>query len=223
MIRIGDYSLELCGGTHVDRTSEIGMFKIVSEAGIGSGIRRIEAVTGRHAFRYMDDHLGHLKKVASLLKANPTDVMDRVEQLQARMKELTREIESLRDKLSHLEAVQLIDQVEEVAGVPLLTAKVEAPHMDSLRRMVDDVKGRMKEGVIVLGSATGGKVQLVAFVSPGLVEAGLHAGRLVKEVATRCGGGGGGRPDLAQAGGKQPEKLDEALRAVPDWIRRHVQ
>ena len=108
------------------------------------------------------------------------------------MKELTREIESLRDKLSHLEAVQLIDQVEEVAGVPLLTAKVEAPHMDSLRRMVDDVKGRMKEGVIVLGSATGGKVQLVAFVSPGLVEAGLHAGRLVKEVATRCGGGGGG-------------------------------
>jgi alanyl-tRNA synthetase len=117
----------------------------------------------------------------------------------------------------------LIDQVEEVAGVPLLTAKVEAPHMDSLRRMVDDVKGRMKEGVIVLGSATGGKVQLVAFVSPGLVEAGLHAGRLVKEVATRCGGGGGGRPDLAQAGGKQPEKLDEALRAVPDWIRRHVQ
>lgn len=223
VIRIGDYSLELCGGTHVDRTSEIGMFKIVSEAGIGSGIRRIEAVTGRHAFRYMDDHLGHLKKVASLLKANPTDVMDRVEQLQARMKELTREIESLRDKLSHLEAVQLIDQVEEVAGVPLLTAKVEAPHMDSLRRMVDDVKGRMKEGVIVLGSATGGKVQLVAFVSPGLVEAGLHAGRLVKEVATRCGGGGGGRPDLAQAGGKQPEKLDEALRAVPDWIRRHVQ
>ncbi len=171
----------------------------------------------------MDDHLGHLKKVASLLKANPTDVMDRVEQLQARMKELTREIESLRDKLSHLEAVQLIDQVEEVAGVPLLTAKVEAPHMDSLRRMVDDVKGRMKEGVIVLGSATGGKVQLVAFVSPGLVEAGLHAGRLVKEVATRCGGGGGGRPDIAQAGGKQPEKLDEALRAVPDWIRRHVQ
>jgi alanyl-tRNA synthetase len=106
--------------------------------------------------------------------------------------------------------------------VPVLTAKVEASGMDDLRRMVDDVKSRVKEGVIVLGAVAGGKVQLVASVSPRFVEAGLHAGRLVKEVATRCGGGGGGRPDLAQAGGKQPEKLDEALRAVPDWIRQHV-
>jgi alanyl-tRNA synthetase len=223
VIRIGDYSLELCGGTHVNRTSEIGMFKIVSEGGIGSGTRRIEAVTGRYAFRYLDHHLGLLKKAASLLKASPADVTDRVETLQARIKELTRENESLRDKLNHLEAVQLAEQVEETAGVPVLTAKVEASGMDDLRRMVDDVKSRVKEGVIVLGAVAGGKVQLVASVSPRFVEAGLHAGRLVKEVATRCGGGGGGRPDLAQAGGKQPEKLDEALRAVPDWIRQHVQ
>lgn len=222
VIRIGDYSLELCGGTHVNRTNEIGMFKIVSEGGIGSGIRRIEAVTGRYAFRYLDHHLGLLKKAASLLKASPADVIDRLETLQARMKELTRENESLRDKLHHMESVQLADRVEEVAGVPVLTAKVEASGMDDLRRMMDDVKNRLKEGVIVLGSVSGGKVQLVAYVSPGFVEAGMHAGRLVKEVATRCGGSGGGRPDLAQAGGKQPEKLDEALRAVSDYIRQHV-
>jgi len=103
-----------------------------------------------------------------------------------------------------------------------LTAKVGASGMDDLRRMADDLRDRVKEGVIVLGAVSGGKVQLVASVSPRFVEAGLHAGRLVKEVATRCGGGGGGRPDLAQAGGKQPEKLDEALRVVPDWIRRHI-
>ncbi|MBO2533108.1 MAG: alanine--tRNA ligase [Thermoactinomycetaceae bacterium] len=222
VIRIGDYSLELCGGTHVNRTSEIGMFKIVSEGGIGSGIRRIEAVTGRYAYRYLDHHLGLLKKAASLLKANPADVIERVEALQARIKELARENESLRDKLNHLEAVQLADRVEEVEGVPVLTAKVGASGMDDLRRMADDLRDRVKEGVIVLGAVSGGKVQLVASVSPRFVEAGLHAGRLVKEVATRCGGGGGGRPDLAQAGGKQPEKLDEALRVVPDWIRRHI-
>lgn len=222
VIRIGDYSLELCGGTHVNRTSEIGMFKIISEGGIGSGIRRIEAVTGRYAYRYLDHHLGLLKKAASLLKVSPADVTDRVETLQARIKELIRENESLRDKLNHLEAVRLADRLEEVAGVPVLTAKVEASNMDHLRRMVDDVKNRVNEGIIVLGSVSGGKVQLVASVSPRFVKAGLHAGRLVKEVATRCGGGGGGRPDLAQAGGKQPEKLDEALRAVPDWIRQHV-
>jgi alanyl-tRNA synthetase len=221
VVRVGGYSLELCGGTHVSSTGEIGLFKIVSEGGIGSGTRRIEAVTGRKAFAYLEEQLGLLKEAAGMLKASPQEVTGRIQQLQDRIKELSRENESLKAKLSSAAAGDLLGQVREVAGVPMLAAQVEASDMDQLRTMVDNLRQKMNEGVIVLGSATGGKVQLVASVSPSYVKEGLHAGKLLKEVAAVCGGGGGGRPDMAQAGGKQPEKLPEALAHVEKWLTSH--
>ncbi|SDC60997.1 alanyl-tRNA synthetase [Melghirimyces thermohalophilus] len=221
VVQVGDYSTELCGGTHVRQTGEIGLFKLISEGGIGSGIRRVEAVTGRYAYRFMEEKLQVLETAAHQLKTSPDELPDRITTLQSRIKEMSRENESLRSKLNHLEGQRLVDRVEDVDGVPLLTAKVDVPDMDTLRQMVDDLKNQLEQGIIVLGTVNGGKVQLVASVSSDYVQAGYHAGKLVKEAATRCGGGGGGRPNMAQAGGKQPEKLDEALDAVADFIREH--
>ncbi|SMO63145.1 alanine--tRNA ligase [Melghirimyces algeriensis] len=218
VVQVGDYSLELCGGTHVGQSGEIGLFKLVGESGIGSGIRRIEAVTGRHAYRLMDEKLQWLENAAQLLKARPAELVERVELLQQRMKEISRENESLRSKLNQMEGRNLAQSVQEVAGVPVLAAKVNVSDMDSLRKMIDDLKTDIPEGIIVLGTVNKEKVQLVASVSPKYVQAGFHAGKLVKEVASLCGGGGGGRPDLAQAGGKKPEKLDEALKTVEQYI-----
>ncbi|MDR6225193.1 alanine--tRNA ligase [Desmospora profundinema] len=222
VVRVGDYSLELCGGTHVQQTGEIGLFKLVAESGIGSGTRRVEAVTGRHAYRHLEEQLDQLHQAADRLKTQPAEVVDRVEGLQGRIKELSRENESLRAKLNQMEGANLADSVREVAGVPLLVAQVDAPDMDNLRRMMDDLRARIGEGVIVLGAVSGGKVQLVARVSETYVKQGLHAGKLVKEAASHCGGGGGGRPDMAQAGGKQPERLGEALEAVTRLVELHA-
>lgn len=222
VVQVGDYSLELCGGTHVKQTGEIGLFKLVSESGIGSGTRRVEAVTGRYAYRHLEEQLNLLHQTAALLKAQPAEVVERVEGLQGRLRELQREHESLRAKLNRLEGSNLASSVREVGGVPVLAAQVDAPDIDSLRRMMDELKERVSEGVIVLGAANNGKVQLVARVSEAYVKKGLHAGKLVKVAASHCGGGGGGRPDMAQAGGKQPERLGEALDAVIRSVEQQV-
>lgn len=219
VVQIGDYSLELCGGCHVRQTGEIGLFKIISETGIGSGVRRIEAVTGRAANLYMEEQLGLLHHSAELLKSKVHDVPKRVEGLLQQLKELSRDNESLRNKLNSVEAGSLKDQLKLVGDIPVLAAKVEAGDMDSLRTIVDQMKEQLKSAVIVLGAVNGDKVNLVAAVTPDLISKGLHAGKLVKEVATRCGGGGGGRPDMAQAGGKDPSKLQDALHAVEQWIK----
>ncbi|WP_124727945.1 alanine--tRNA ligase [Staphylospora marina] len=219
VVRVGDYSLELCGGTHVSNTGEIGLFKLVSESGIGSGIRRIEAVTGRKAFAYLEEQLGLLKEAADALKTSPQELTFRIRQLQERNRELSRENESLKAKLSQSAVGELLGQVKDIDGVPVLTARVEASGMDQLRTMVDNLRQKLTEGVIVLGAAEGAKVSLVASVSPNFVKEGLHAGKLIKEVAAICGGGGGGRPDMAQAGGKRPEKLSEALAHVEKLLK----
>ncbi|MEF3303083.1 alanine--tRNA ligase [Paenibacillus sp. GYB003] len=214
VVQVGDYSIELCGGCHVSNTAEIGLFKIVSESGIGSGVRRIEAVTGRNAYLYMDGQLQLLREAAAMLKANVSDMPKRLEATLAQLRELGRENESLRGKLSAVEAGSLTDRAKTVGGVTLLAEKVSAGDMDSLRSIVDQMKAKLGSAVIVLGAAAGDKVNLVAAVTPDLVQRGFHAGKLVKEAAARCGGGGGGRPDMAQAGGKEPAKLAEALQAV---------
>lgn len=215
VVRIGEYSLELCGGTHVKRTAEIGLFKMISESSVGSGIRRIEAVTGRSAYAYLSEQLQVLDKVTELLKAKVTEVPERIEILQQALKQAERENESLNAKLASLEAQQLVKQVKDIDGIPVLATSVQAVDMHSLRQMADDTKMKMGRGIVVLGSVVGDKVQLVATVSPDLVKKGYHAGKLIKEVAQLCGGGGGGRPDLAQAGGKEPDKLPHALAEVP--------
>ncbi len=218
VVQIGNYSIELCGGCHVANSSEIGLFKIVSESGIGAGIRRIEAVTGEAAYRLMNEQYRILKEAAAKLKTNPRDVVHRIEALLGEMKELQREKESLTDKLNHLEAQNLVRQVKEVNGINVLTAKIQKADMNTLRNMADDLKEKLGSGVIVLGSPVGGKVNLIAAVTKDLVDKGFHAGKLIKEVAAICEGGGGGRPDMAQAGGKNPNKLDSALDYVEKWV-----
>lgn len=223
VVQVGDYSLELCGGCHVRNTAEIGLFKIVSEGGIGAGTRRIEAVTGQGAYQYLIEQQEALKETAALLKTNVHEVPLRVTSLQNQLKELQRENESLKAKLSHLESLELLNQVETVNGVSVLSAQVSASDMDSLRNMLDELKQKLSSGIIVLGAIAGGKVLLATGVTQDLVAQGYHAGALIKQVASVCGGGGGGRPDLAQAGAKDPTKLPEALASVPKFIKNVLQ
>ncbi len=219
VVSIGQYSLELCGGCHVTNTSEIGLFKIVSEGGIGAGTRRIEAATGEQAYHVLNEQVSMLQQAADRLKANPKDILTRLEGLFAEMKELQRENESLTAKLSNIEAGSLTDRVKVVDGINVLAAKVAATDVNQLRNMIDDLKQKLGSAVIVLGAPADDKITFIAGVTKDLVEKGYHAGKLVKEVAARTGGGGGGRPDMAQAGGKDPEKLDDALQIVEDWVK----
>ncbi len=219
VVQVGEYSLELCGGCHVKNTAEIGLFKIVSESGIGAGIRRIEAVTGKGAYEYMNGQIDLLKDVASLVKSNLKDVPDKIEQLQQQIRKLQRENESLAAKLGNLEAGDLIEKVQTVNEVSLIAAKVNVADMDSIRGLVDTLKNKLGSGIVVLAAVNNEKVNIVAGVTNDLIKKGYHAGNIVKEVATRCGGGGGGRPDMAQAGGKNPGQLQEALDFVPQFLK----
>ncbi|MDQ0817809.1 alanyl-tRNA synthetase [Bacillus pumilus] len=219
VVQVGDYSIELCGGCHVQNTAEIGLFKIASESGIGAGTRRIEAVTGKGAYEELNDQLAILEQAASELKSNTKDVPKRIAALQADLKEAQRENESLLAKLSQAEAGSILEKVTEISGVKVLTEKVNAKDMNHLRTMVDDLKAKLGSAVIVLGAVQNGKVNISAGVTKDVIEKGLHAGKLVKQAAEICGGGGGGRPDMAQAGGKQPEKLEEALATVEESVK----
>ncbi|KSU87310.1 alanine--tRNA ligase [Priestia veravalensis] len=219
VVQVGSYSLELCGGCHVANTSEIGLFKIVSESGIGAGTRRIEAVTGKAAYQLMNDQVTLLKEAAAKAKANPRDLVSRVEGLLEEIRQLHRENESLATKLGNIEAGNLIDRVKDVNGVSVLAEKVNATDMNNLRSMVDDLKQKLDSAVIVLAAPQGEKVNIVAGVTKDLIANGHHAGKIVKEVATICGGGGGGRPDMAQAGGKDPNQIENALKIVEEWVK----
>lgn len=219
VVQVGEYSLELCGGCHVDNTSAIGLFKIVSEAGIGAGTRRIEAVTGQAAYQQLTDQIHLLKEAANKLKTSPKDVATRVDSLLTEVKQLQRENESLAAKLSNIEAGNLVDQVKLVNEVPVLAASIPNVDMNNLRTMADELKQKIDSVVLVLGSVNEGKVNIIAGVTKDLMDKGFHAGKIVKEVASICGGGGGGRPDMAQAGGKDPSKLNEALEFVQEYVK----
>ncbi len=223
VVQVGDYSLELCGGCHVTNSAEIGVFKIVSESGIGAGTRRIEAVTGRGAYQYLNQQLGTLREVAHAIKAPLLqETPARVDGLLQQLKEAQRENESLRAKLGNIEAASLTDQVKQIGGVNVLATRVSATDMDNLRGMLDELKQKLGSAVIVLGSAEGDKVNLVTGVTKDLMDQGYHAGKIIKEVAARCGGGGGGRPDMAQAGGKDPAKLADALAYVYELVQNQA-
>jgi alanyl-tRNA synthetase len=219
VVKVGDFSLELCGGCHVPNTSVIGLFKIVSESGIGAGTRRIEAVTGEAAYNLMNGQINILKEAASKLKTNLKDVPTRIDAIMAETKQLHHENESLAAKLGNIEAGNLVSKVKDINGVPVLVAKVQGTDMNNLRNMADDLKQKLGSGIVVLGSSVDDKVNLIAGVTKDLMDKGFHAGKLIKEVATRCGGGGGGRPDMAQAGGKDPAKLESALAYVEEWVK----
>jgi len=219
VVKIGDYSLELCGGCHVENTSSIGLFKLVSESGIGAGTRRIEAVTGEGAYRFMVEQIHLLKEVSHKLKTNQKDILTRIDGLYGEIKELQRENESLAAKLSNFEAQSILSKVKQVMGINVLASRVEVNDANQMRTMMDELKQKLTSAVIVLAAAHEGKVLLIAGVTSDLVPK-YHAGKLIKEVASITGGGGGGRPDMAQAGGKDISKIDEALNFVEDWIKK---
>lgn len=218
VVRVGDYSLELCGGTHVQNTAEIGLFKVVSESGIGAGTRRIEAVTSEGAYQVLNQQVSILKNTADLLKSNVKDVPSRTEALLGQIRDLQRQNDSLTSKLANVEAKQVASDVQEIDGVKVVAKRIDTD-MNNLRSIVDDLKSQLGSVIVVLGSGADGKVQLAAGITDDLIKEGYHAGKLIKELATRCGGGGGGRPDMAQAGGKNPEKLDEALAYTTEWVK----
>ncbi|HEY4549562.1 MAG TPA: alanine--tRNA ligase, partial [Bacillus sp. (in: firmicutes)] len=187
VVKVGDFSLELCGGCHVPNTSVIGLFKIVSESGIGAGTRRIEAVTGEAAYILMNEQIGLLKEAAAKLKTNVKDVPARIDALMVEMKQLHHENESLATKLGNIEAGNLVSKVKDINGVPVLVAKVQGIDMNNLRNMADELKQKLGSGIVVLGSSVDDKVNLIAGVTKDLMDKGFHAGKLIKEVATRCG------------------------------------
>jgi alanyl-tRNA synthetase len=218
VVRVGDVSMELCGGTHVRAAGDIGLFKIISEAGIAAGVRRIEAQTGTGALAFVRRLEDDQRALASLLKAEGGNPLERLEKFMARQKELQREIESLQGKLNSAASGDLLASVVEVDGVKLLAVEVQVEDVKGVRDLSDTLKERIGEGVVVLGAAIGGKANLLVAVTRNL-SASIKAGDVVKRLAPIIGGSGGGKPELAQAGGSCPEKLAEALAAAGQALR----
>ena len=214
------FSREVCGGTHLDRPGEVGLFLITSESSIGSGIRRVEAVTGRAAETMARNNLATLESAAQRLETTPTDVEARIEALKAQLDAERRRAESLERANARAEAGNLVSEARDVAGISVVSAMVAAPSADVLREMAVHLRDRLGSGVVMLGAVANEKPMLVSMVTPDLVEKGLNAATLVREVAAAVGGGGGGKPDMAQAGGSKPEKLEEALALTPDLVGR---
>ncbi len=222
VIRIGDFSTELCGGTHLDATGQIGLFKVTDEGAVASGVRRIEAVTGEPALAHVGREEAALRESAGLLKIPPLELPRRLATLLEDQKRLEKQLAQLESKLARTQAQDLVTAAKPVAGVTVLAARLDGLDPDGLRSVVDTLRDRLPSGIIVLGSAVDGKVNLVAAVSKDLTKR-FPAGRLVQEIAKMVRGGGGGRPDLAQAGGKDASQLDEALAAVAGWVERTAQ
>ena len=218
VVSMGEFSKELCGGTHVANTSQITLFKIVSESGVAAGVRRIEALTGNNVIQYYRQMEENLHQLAKTLKTTPAELSDRAEHLLKEVKELQSENESLKSKLAQESLGDVTDQVTEVKGVKVLAAAVDGVDMNGLRDLGDQLKEKLGEGVVVLASSMGGKVSLLAMATPGAMEKGAHAGNLIKAAAAIVGGGGGGRPNMAQAGGKNPEKIGEAIAKIPELV-----
>lgn len=222
IIRMGEFSQELCGGTHVENTSNIGMFKILSESGIASGVRRIEAITGFGVYEHLMDLEAEGEEISHILKTNRTSLREKAKSLIEELKEKDKEIEKLKGKLSTNIAQEIIDSKILVDNVSLITYKVNDMDMEGLRNLGDEIKSRLESGVIVLSSIQGEKISFVTMVTKDLNNKGIHAGNIVKEVAKAAGGSGGGRPDMAQAGGKDIDKVDEALSKVTELIRGQI-
>ncbi|KLU73864.1 MAG: hypothetical protein RHS_0339 [Robinsoniella sp. RHS] len=223
VVSMGDFSKELCGGTHVANTGVITTFKIVSEAGIAAGVRRIEALTGDGVFAYYKEMEEELLEAAKLVKATPATLLDKLNHMTAEAKAMQSEIDSLKSKLAKDALGDVMDQVVEVKGIKLLAAKLADVDMNGLRDLGDQLKEKLGEGVIVLTSVTDGKVSLLAMATDQACKQGAHAGNLIKGIAALVGGGGGGRPNMAQAGGKNPAGVDDAIAKVREVLESQLQ
>ena len=222
VVSMGDFSVEFCGGTHVSNTGVISALKIISETGVAAGVRRIEALTSKGLLKYYDDMEKKLQEAAALVKATPNQLSDKIRHLQAENKDLHSELESVKSKIAKEAMGDVSDQVTEVKGVKLIAAKVDDVDMNGLRDLGDQLKEKLGEGVIVLASAAGGKVSLVAMATDEAVKKGAHAGNLIKGIAGLVGGGGGGRPNMAQAGGKNPDGIDAAIAKVSEVLESQL-
>ncbi len=223
-IKVGEsdecFSYELCGGTHVTHTSHIGPFIITGEESVAAGVRRIEAVTGRGALAMMSERFQLLQGAAEMLGTTPADLQQRLRTLQNNLKADKRLLGQMRAKLAHVEFERLLEtKVQQVADIPVLAAEVGEANVDTLRQMADWFRDRQESGVMVLGTVTDGKPHLVAAVTGDLVKEGIKAGDIIKHLAKVVGGGGGGRPTFATAGGRDPGKLPEALAQVPALVK----
>lgn len=222
VVSMGDFSKELCGGTHVPNTGVITAFKIISESGIAAGVRRIEALTGEGVFRYYKEQEAKLSEAAKLLKTTPASVVEKISHLLSEIKELQSENEALKSKAAKDALGDVMDQVKEIKGVKVLASRVDGVDMNGLRDLGDQLKEKLGEGVVLLASVTDGKVSLMATATDDAIKAGAHAGNLIKAIASIVGGGGGGRPNMAQAGGKNPAGVDEAIAKAAEVVESQI-
>ena len=221
VVGIGEFSKELCGGTHCQHTGEIGSFRIISEGGIASGVRRVEALTGTGALEHGKKLESDVRELAELLKSSPSEVVPKTRKLVSLLKEKEREVEQLKLKLMDRSAGSDDARVREIRGIPVYVQEAQGLSMQELRLLSDKVRHKVPKGVMALGSVADEKVSLLVIVSPDLTHT-LQAGKLIKEMAREIGGSGGGRPEMAQAGGKHPEKLGQALEKVFHLIEAQV-
>ena len=222
VVSMGDFSKELCGGTHVKNTGMITTFKIVSEAGVAAGVRRIEALTGDGVFRYYHEIEQELAEAAKAAKSTPDKLKEKIEHMLAEIKTLQSEVESLKSKAAKDALGDVMDQVKEVNGIKLLATAVEDVDMNGLRELGDQLKEKLGQGVIVIASSANGKVNLVAMATEEAMAKGAHAGNLIKGIAALVGGGGGGRPNMAQAGGKNPAGIPDAIAKVEEVLKEQI-
>ena len=218
VVNMGGYSIELCGGAHLENTAQVGSFKIVSESGIASGVRRIEALTGAAALKHYQQQEETLKAVCKAVKATPDNMLKRIETLIAEQKQTAKELESLKAKMAGGAADDILSKAVNVKGMKVVCAEIKDADANALRTMGDQLKNKLGSGIIVLASSKDGKVSLLAMATDDAVKAGAHSGNIIKAAAAVCGGGGGGRPNMAQAGGKDASKIAEALEKAKEII-----
>ena len=218
VVEMGDYSLEFCGGTHVKNTASIGAFKILHESAVAAGVRRIEAVTGgaTRAVYMTQEHI--LGEVSEIFKANYSDIVNKITNLYTQYKAVQKELEQIKRENAASNLDDVIANAKEINGVTVVTGRFDDLDGNALRDVADNIRNKLDAGVVVLASSFGDKASILAMATKSAVEKGIHCGNIVKKGAAICGGGGGGRPDMAQAGGKQPEKIDEMLSKIDELI-----
>ncbi len=222
VVSIGDYSIELCGGTHLENTSQAGCFKILSESGVAAGVRRIEALTGRNVINFYDEGEYVINEIGALLKAGSKNIISKLKSVIDENKKLSKELESIKSKMSSSKANDIINHSIEINGVKAISALVDGTDMNGLRSMCDDIKEKIGNGVVMLASVSDGKVNFAAMATDDAVKKGINCGLIVKAAASAAGGGGGGRPAMAQAGGKNPEKAEYAVNAALDIMKQQL-
>jgi alanyl-tRNA synthetase len=222
VVTIGDYSMELCGGTHLRSTAQAGLVKILGESGVAAGVRRIEALTGEAAIEYFNSKEKLLNELAQAIKSTPQDSLKKLEAVFTELKEAQQEIDKLRNKIVGSSLDEVLSSAIDIKGIKVIRARYDQLDLEGLRNTADKLKSRMKAGVVVLGSSFGGKVSFIVSATPDAVQKGIHSGNIIRETAKIAGGGGGGRPDMAQAGGRDIDKIDDALKASVNIIESMI-